>query len=70
MFIIKITGYFTIEIINGVIGGSIRPNIQIWQGQKNKVEQIVLKLAVCVRLSKGIQETIVCTKSNASFIRF
>ena len=26
MFIIKITGYFTIEIINDDIGGSIRPN--------------------------------------------
>ena len=25
MFIIKITGYFTIKIINGHIGGSIRP---------------------------------------------
>ena len=25
MFIIKITGYFTIKIINGYIGGSIRP---------------------------------------------
>ena len=47
MFIIKITGYFTIKIINGHIGGSIRPKAILVRTKNFAISYKIKEPTIC-----------------------